>query len=118
MTVEADLRTLLVGDTAVAALVVDKVSADRVEQGATRPFIVYTRTETDRQKTLDGTVVGVLVTLSLECWGDNRVQAAAVAEAAEAALELAHHTVANRDSGHDPDLDLMQAQLTVQWWEV
>ena len=61
MSAVTDLRALLLADTAVAALVGTRISADRITQGSGRPFIVFGRTATVREKTLDGTVVSVLV---------------------------------------------------------
>lgn len=117
MSAETDLRTLLLADAPTAALVAARISADRIEQGAARPFIVFTRTATLRDKTLSGQVAGVLVTLSVQCWADTRVTAEAVADAVQTAIEAVFHTVSNRDGGYDPDLDLEAAVLTVEWWE-
>lgn len=117
MSAETDLRALLVADVPTAALVGTAISADRIEQGTARPFIVFTRTATVREKTLSGAVLGVLVTLTVQCWADTRVNAEAVADAAQAAIEAVFHTVSNREGASDPALDLEAAILTVEWWE-
>lgn len=117
MSAETELRTLLLADAPTAALVSTRVSADRIEQGAARPFIVFTRSATVREKTLSGAVLGVLATLTVQCWADTRVAAEAVADAAQTAIEAAYHTVSNREAASDPDLDLEAAVLTVEWWE-
>lgn len=117
MSTETDLRALLLAAAPVTALVGQRIAADRIEQGAARPFIVFTRTATERTRTLDGVVRAVQVTLELQCWADTRASAEAVAEAAQTAIEAAYQTVANRSAGYDADLDLEAALLTVSWWE-
>lgn len=118
MSAETDLRALLAADSAVAALVGTAISADRIEQGTARPFIVFTRTATVREKTLNGVVVGVLATLSVQCWADTRLKAEEVADAVQTVIEASFNTVANRDAGPDNDLDIEVAVLTVDWWEI
>lgn len=117
MSAEADLRALLVAAPAVTDLVGQRIAADRIEQGSARPFVVFTRTATERSKGLDGSVHGVLVTFDLQCWADTRLAANAVADAVQATVEQAYHTVENRSSGYDPELDLECTPLIVQWWE-
>lgn len=117
MSAETDLRALLLAAPAVTTLVAQRIAADRIEQGAARPFVVFTRTGTERTKGLDGTAHGVQVTFSLQCWADTRLAAEATADAVEAVLEAAFHTVADRNTGYDPDLDLEAATFVIQWWE-
>ena len=117
MSAETDLRTLLLAAPEVSALVSQRIAADRMEQGSARPFIVFTRSATERSKGLDGVVHGVLVTFELQCWAETRAVAEAVAEAAQSAIEQAFHTVEGRSSGYDADLDLECAPLIVQWFE-
>ena len=117
MSAESDLRALLVAAPAITALVGTRIAADRIEQGAARPFIVFTRTATERTKGLDGTVHGVQAKFSLQCWADTRAAAEAVAEAVQTAIEAAFHTVADRSSAYEPELDLEAATLAIDWWE-
>lgn len=117
MSAESDLRTLLLAAPAVTALVGSRIAADRIEQGSARPFIVFTRSATERTKGLDGTVHGVLVTIELQCWADTRAAAEAVAEVVQSTIEQAFHTVEGRSSGYDAELDLECAPLIIQWWE-
>ncbi len=75
MSAEIELRALLIAAPAVNTLVSQRIAVDRIEQGSARPFVVFTRTGTERTKGLDGTVHAVLVTFSLQCWADTRAAA-------------------------------------------
>ena len=48
MSAETDLRTLLLADAPTFALVGQAISANRMEQGVGRPFIVFNRAATLR----------------------------------------------------------------------
>lgn len=117
MSAEIELRALLIAAPAVTTLVSQRIAVDRIEQGSARPFVVFTRTGTERTKGLDGTVHAVLITFSLQCWADTSAAAEAVADAVEGVLEAAFHTVADRNTAYDPELDLEAATFVVQWWE-
>lgn len=117
MSARADLQALLAATTAVTALVGDRIAADRIEQTDARPFIVYTTTATNRTRGLDGTLHGVQTSFELQVWADTRLQADAVGDAVQAAVETAQHFVTNRASGYDADLDLEASILSIDWWE-
>jgi hypothetical protein len=118
MSAESDLRALLVANAGVTALVGQRVAADRIEQSAARPFVVFTRTGSEPQLCLDGVVLKTRVTLDVQAWADTRLAADAVADAVTAAVRgVSSQTVADRVSSYDSDLDLEAAVLTVQWWE-
>lgn len=117
MSAETQLRALLIADPAVAALVGDRVSADRIEQGASRPFVVFVRTATDRVRGLDGTLHGVKATFDVQVWADTRQAATDVSDAVQDALETDYHYVITRDSGADADLDIEMSSLVVDFWE-
>lgn len=116
MSFEADLQALLLAAPAVTAMVGTRIAADRVEQGVSRPFIVYTRTATERSQALDGTLHSDRATFAVQCWGDTRLQAQAVADAVTIAIESEHHVVLTMESGYDGDLDLEAATLSIDWW--
>ena len=118
MSAETDLRALLVGNAGVAGLVGTRVAADRIEQTAGRPFVVFSRTGSEPQLCLDGAVLKTRVTLDVQAWADTRASASAVADAVIAAVRGAtSQTVVDMSSAYDADLDLEAALLTVQWWE-
>jgi Protein of unknown function (DUF3168) len=117
MSAEADLRTLLASASAVTSLVGARISADRIAQDAVRPFIVFVRSATLRERGLDGTLHGSKVTFSIQAWADTRVAALAVIEAVQSVLESNHHAVVDHAADSDPDLDLEAATLSVDIWE-
>lgn len=118
MSAETALRAALLADAAVAALVSTRIAADRIEQGAVRPFVVFTRTASTPYGSIDGTVHKTQVTLDVQCWADTRISADAVADAVTAAVRgVVTQAVTGRASGYDGELDLEASILTVEWWE-
>lgn len=127
MSVETDLYALLTADAGVQAALAaslaaagdeigDRFAADRIEQDTTRPFAVFTRTSTEKQEGLDGTVFAERVVLELQVWADKRLDADALADVCQAALDEAGHSVTGRASGFDGELGLEATVLTVEWW--
>lgn len=118
MSAETALRALLVADAPVAALVSTRIAADRIEQGAARPFICYTRTASAPVVALDGTHLKTLVSLDVQCWADSRASADAVADAVTTAVRgVISQSVVGRSSAYDADLDVEGAIVSVSWWE-
>lgn len=118
MSAEASLQTLLAAAAAVTALAAGRIAQDRAEQGWPAPFVIYSRTDTDKQTTLDGAVIAAKVTLDLQCWADTREAADALADACEAAIDGgADGSVTGRATAYDSDLDLEATTLVVEWWE-
>lgn len=121
MSAEADLRTDLLAHAPLAALVDVRVAVDKIEQGAERPFIVFTRQATEPFYTLDNVLHARRITFELQCWGDTRASAEAVADAAVAALaastrEINGIPVDDRSAAYDPDTDLEAVRLVLDWW--
>lgn len=117
MSMESDLRALLVAYAPLAALVSTRIAADRIEQGAIRPFVVYTRTGTEPVQTLDGTLHASKSTFDVQCWADTRAAAEAAADAIQAALVADFRAIVGRASGYDADLDLEATVISVDWWD-
>lgn len=120
MSAKTELRALLVATSGVTALVgsgsAARISADRIEQGAARPFIVFTQNATDVQTGLNGTVLTTKAVLELQCWADTRVGADALADAVQTALVGDYRTITQRADGYDAELDLEATIFTVDWW--
>ena len=117
MSASTDLRALLLADATLVGLVSQRISADRIEQNAIRPFVVFARTAHARDKTLDGTVVSDMSTFDVQVWADTRAACESVAEAIRRVIEAADMDVANSADLSDPDLDWEGESLTVDWWQ-
>ena len=115
MSAATELQALLAASAGVTALVESRISADRAEQGAARPFVTYSGT-TEPQRALDGSVHGTLTTFEIQCWGDSRATAEAVADAVQAACDGAHQYITARAAGSDNELDLEAVVMTCLWW--
>lgn len=102
---------------ALVALVETNVAADRIEQGTARPFVVFTRIDTERFHGLDGTQHGSKAVLEVQCWADTRDSAEDVADAVEAVCAAQEQLVVRRSAGSDGDIGLEVILLTVEWWE-
>lgn len=117
MSLETELRALLLAEAEVATLVGTRISADNIDQNAGRPFVVYRRTDTERQYTLSGDLVGSMATVLVQCWAESRLQADAVADACEASLLVDQRATTNREADSDPELELYVTQFAVTWWD-
>lgn len=117
MSAETDLRAFLAGNAPLTALVGSRISADRIQQSVSRPFVVFVRRATERMRGLDGTLHGSNVTFDIQAWADTRIEAVAVGDAIQTALEAAHYYESARDGLSDPDLDIEADTLTFVWWE-
>lgn len=118
MSAEADLQTLLSGAAGVTAIASTRIAQDRAEQGWARPFVIYTRADTDIQKGLDGTILSTKLTMEVQCWADTRIVADSLADACTTAIDAGDYgDVVGRSPAYDSDLDLEATLLTVEWWE-
>ncbi len=118
MSIETTLRTALAANGAMAALVADRIVADRAEQTDIRPFIVYTRTQTAGFDCIDGTNLGAEVAVEFQCWADTRIGADAVADACVPVLRGLGCKIDQRTNGYDEELDMEVTQLLVICWEL
>lgn len=118
MSAETQLRAVLVADSAVAALVSTRVFADRAEQGAAQPFVVFGRVSTQPVQFLDGTVPRSQVSLDVQCWAATRAAADALADAVTTAIRaVPPQSVPGRSGVYDADLDAHGTVLNVNWWD-
>ena len=117
MSLDTDLRAALAGNAGITALVGTRIVADRMEEGAARPFIVFSRATTDYQTGLDGTVLAERATFDVQCWADTRASAEAVANAVRVVFEADQRPILSRVSGYDAELDLEATLLSVEWWD-
>lgn len=115
MSAATSLQALLLATSGVTSLCGTRIASDRMEQGSARPFIVYTGSD-EPQRALDGSVHGTLTTFEIQCWGDSRASAEAVADAVQAACDGAHQYITARAAGSDNELDLEAVVMTCLWW--
>lgn len=125
MSAEADLRSDLLAHAPLIALVSPgsdkRVAADKVEAGVARPFLVFSRRETEPVTNLMGQTLAERCVFELQCWADTRASAEALADAAQAALAASTREpygipMEDRSSAYDGELDLECVVLTVEWW--
>jgi len=117
MSAETDLRALLVADSPLVALVGTRIAADRIEQSAARPFIVFSRTGSEHLQGLNGTLHATKAVFEIQCWADTRVSAEAVADAVERVCVAGYRAIIERASGYDAELDLEATTIVVDWWD-
>ena len=116
MTASTTLQALLLATPAVTALCGTRIAADRMEQGAATPFVVYTGAA-EPQRALNGSVHSTRTTFEIQCWATTRATAEALASAVHAACDGAHQYITATADGFDGELDLEATVLTCDWWE-
>lgn len=117
MTAATDLRALLVADAPLTALVGARIRANRAEQSDVRPFVVFTRVDTQNEFGLDGSRLASKQVFEVQAWADTRASADAVTAAIEAVFIAADRAFAGPVDGYDADLDMEASSLTVDWWD-
>lgn len=119
MTIETDVRQLLAGYSGLTALVGARIAQDAVPDESAYPLVVFA-VRRDQITALDGTPLLSQCAVSLQCWAENGVAAAAVADQVVAALATAPLSagaiVIDRSTTFDPEMGLDGVLLTVQWW--
>ena len=86
MTVEQGLVAHLLADATVSGIVGNAVHPGKIPQGAGLPAIVYSRTSSIRENTLDGPSELVKVRMRVDCWHTTYPDAKALATAVRVAL--------------------------------
>lgn len=115
MSAMTEFKTLLLSSTPLAALVAGRIKQDKVDQGAGRPFVVFTIPEDVVERSLDGSPMGRRTVFALQCWADTRQAATAVADEVEAVLAADHRPITSRTTEYEGDLDLEAVFLMVEW---
>jgi hypothetical protein len=115
MSVETDFRTTLLARPQLTALVAQRVAQNAIDPGPL-PIVAFTSAH-EREFALDNSLIADKVTIDAQCWAASSVEADAVADEVEAAIDAAGHLVLNRSSAHDPELDLHATVMTIEWWD-
>ena len=87
MSVETDLKTTLGNAAGVSALVGNRVYPNIAQKGAALPYIVYSRSDTEKFSSLTGTNDPANARIEIGCTGSTYSSAKAVADAVIAALQ-------------------------------
>lgn len=118
MSAETALRAALVADGGVAALVADRVRAERAEEDDALPYVVFSRTASEPLQTLDGSVLATRVSIDVLCVANTRAGADALADVVTAAVRaVPTQAVVGRGNSYEPELDVELTTLNVEWWE-
>ena len=112
MTAESYIAGLLVADTALSALVGNRIYPDAAAQDTLRPFLLYLRTGTESVALLEGATGEELATMTLEIYGATRAQVDQVYQAVRDALLSAGESIDTAAATYDQELDLPGMSLT------
>lgn len=119
MSAETDFQALLDGHAALTALVDTRIALAAVADGAGYPCVVYLA-QHDPTFGVGGAVLADLVTITVQCWADTAVGAAAVAAAVRGAIATAPGArccaVVGEAPAYDEQTGLDAVLLTVEWW--
>jgi hypothetical protein len=114
MSIETDIRAALLTDTALTALIGQKLALNAMDQDAAPPYIVFS-CRIDRELGMDNTVLGQDATLEFQCWGRSAEQADAVSAALIDALRSKTEAEPlSRSTGYDADMGFDAAIVSAQ----
>jgi hypothetical protein len=113
MTIESDIRDILLADAAVSAEVGARVALNASGEQDVEPRVVITVQRTPDYG-LDNTHLATLATFTLQVWAKTSVHANTVADKVTAALYAQGYLVSTRATGFDPDTELDAVVLTVE----
>lgn len=112
------LREILVGpgpDYPTSAA--DRIRPDEMGQGEPFPFVIFRRVGVNRDFGLDNTLLAVVETFALECWGETPAKAQALeAEVVDALLVAGNPPSPNEPDGNDPEVGVNCVVLRVDIW--
>ena len=109
MSAESDIFAEL--SPALAALVGARIYPDVRPQEDELPAIVYYRESTEPINTIHGTNVGERVTMGVQCLAETRLEAEAIATAAQNALSS--RALLERTATYIPEIDVFAAIIKV-----
>lgn len=90
---------------------------DAADESDVYPFIIFRRTDVDRQRGIGGELLALRETFQVECWGETRAQSDDLETQAVAALEAAgFYPDGNEPDGLDPEVKVRAAVFMVDVW--
>lgn len=86
MTVEADLRGVLLGSTQITALTT-QVYSTLIPQNAALPVITYSRISTTRESCMGTDAANVAARFQFDCWADDPTETRTIGNAVRTVLQ-------------------------------
>lgn len=80
------IAAFLLADTNVAALVADRITPDKIDQGATLPAVAYWIVSVDEEQSIAGRVGCSATRITFESWAETRVGSSNLARVIKRAL--------------------------------
>lgn len=115
--IESDVRTYLIGNAGVAALIGDRCYPVELPQGATVPAVTYQRVFGTEGITHDGPSGLGRARLQLDCWADTYSEAVGVSHAITSALRVYPDTrIVNEMDSPVPELSHRRRMVEVSLW--
>lgn len=115
MSAETDFRAALVAHAPLLAVVPQaRITLNAAEPGAVMPYIVFSASHAP-EAGMDGTPLGDVCTISVQCWARTALQAAQVADLVTAALVPQGCPPTAREGGYDPELGADAELITFEW---
>lgn len=114
MSAEDDFYALVSADAGVKAEVDERIYPDALPEKCPYPAVAYSRSATEPDRLLDGSVAETRVELSVGCWAETRSAADAAAAAIAAALADTDFDAVDQVAGLDPEVGLYVATLKVE----
>ena len=87
MTMAGDFRTVILADSALAALLGERVYPVRLPQKPSYPLLLLTRVSDEKDRTLDGTSRLRQARIQIDCKAETQVVAAQIADELERLLD-------------------------------
>lgn len=113
MTIEVDIRTVLLASPAVVTEVGQRIVHNASGEQDGEPRIVIT-VQRSVDYGLDNTALATLVVYTLQVWAVTSEHANTVADKVASALHAAGYLVSTRATGFDPDTELDAVVLVVE----
>lgn len=115
--IEADVRTYLLADSAVTALIADRVYPLQLPQSAALPAVTYQRVSGTEGITYDGPSGLGRSRLQFDCWATTYGSVVEVFSAIKSALRAYPETrIVNVIDAPEPDVALRRRLIEVSLW--
>lgn len=114
--IEQDLRTYLLAQPSVTALIATRLYPIRLPQGVTLPAVTYQRITGSSEQAYDGPVNLGQGTIQFDCWADTYASALAVAEQVRQKLAAIGHRITNLIDFPESEPAMWRRMVEVSAW--